>query len=66
MELVHYPNLLESNTFEVYLSKKLNQDYAYLANLFPEVSGITLEQYFLNTKLAWIKEVSVYGAKSTQ
>jgi hypothetical protein len=66
IELVHHPNLLEKNTFKVYLSKKLNTDYAYMANLFSEVSGMTLEQYFMNTESAWIKEVSVYGAKSNQ
>jgi hypothetical protein len=66
IEVIHRPNLLENTTFKVYLSKKLNHEYAYMANLFSEVSGITIEQYFTNIQVAWIKEMSIYGTKSTQ
>ena len=65
-EVIHFPNLLENTTFKVYLSKKLNYDYPYMANLFAEVSGLTMEQYFTNIQVAWIKEMSIYGTKSTQ
>jgi hypothetical protein len=63
-EVVHCPNLLDNTPIKVYLSKKLNHDYAYLSNLFSEVSGITIEQYFTNIQVAWIKEMSIYGAKT--
>jgi hypothetical protein len=66
IEVIHHPNLLENTTFKVYLSKKLNCEYADMANLFSEVSGITIEQYFTNLQVAWIKEMSIYGTKSTQ
>ena len=60
IELVHYSeNQLKIN-FSDYLSQKLNYDYTYLANLFSEHQGITIEHYFLNHKIERVKELLIY------
>jgi AraC-like DNA-binding protein len=43
-----------------FLSKKLNHNYNYLSNLFFEVKGTSIEQYFLSHKIEKIKELLVY------
>jgi AraC-like DNA-binding protein len=47
--------------FSDYLSKKLQQDYTYLANLFSEVQGSTIEQFVITHKVERIKELMIYG-----
>jgi CheY-like chemotaxis protein/AraC-like DNA-binding protein len=47
--------------FSHYLSEKLNQDYAYLAILFSEVQGTTIEQFLISHKVEKIKELLTYG-----
>lgn len=41
----------------VYLSVKLNHDYTYLANIFSEVNGITIQQYIILSKIEKVKEL---------
>ena len=43
-----------------YLSEKFNYDYTYLANLFTEVKGITIEKFYLTHKIEKVKELIVY------
>ncbi len=45
-ELVHYSDDQLNKSIPDYLSKKLNHDYSYLANLFFEVKNITIENFF--------------------
>ncbi len=60
IELVHYTeNQLKINLSD-YLSQKLNYDYTYLANLFSEHQGITIEHFFLNHKIERVKELLIY------
>ncbi len=47
-----------------YLSEKLGIDYPYLANLFSEVQGTTIEQYIITLRIEHIKELIVYGELS--
>ncbi|MGF2414725.1 MAG: helix-turn-helix domain-containing protein [Ferruginibacter sp.] len=47
--------------FSDYLGKKLQQDYTYLANLFSEVQGSTIEQFVITHKVERIKELMIYG-----
>jgi AraC-like DNA-binding protein len=60
MELVHYTDELPSNNFSDYLSKKLDYDYTYLANVFSEVKGITLQQFIIIQKIERAKELLLY------
>ena len=60
IESVHYSeNQLKIN-FSDYLSQKLKYDYTYLANLFSEHQGGTIEHFFLNHKIERVKELLIY------
>ena len=43
-----------------FLSEKLNQDYTLLANLFSEMQGTTVEQFFIAQKVERVKELIMY------
>lgn len=52
-------NHLKTNLSD-YLSKELNHDYTYITNLFTQVEGTTIEQYFIAQKVERVKELLVY------
>ena len=60
IELVHYTDEQIKINLSDYLSEKLNHDYTYLANLFSEVKGTTIEKFYLNHKIEKVKELLVY------
>jgi len=60
IELVHYTDEQLKVNLSDYLSEKLNYDYTYLANLFSEVKGITIEKFYLTHKIEKVKELIVY------
>jgi AraC-like DNA-binding protein len=64
IELVHYTEEQIKTNLSDYLSEKLNYDYTYLANLFSEVKGITIERFYLNHKIEKVKELIVYDELS--
>jgi AraC-like DNA-binding protein len=61
VELVHYSEEPLAVKFSEYLSHKLNHDYTYLANLFSEVQGTTIEKFFIGHKIERVKELLVYN-----
>ncbi|MEA5139111.1 helix-turn-helix domain-containing protein [Arcicella rigui] len=61
IEMVHYSEELPKINFSNFLSEKLNYDYTYLANLFSEVQGTTIEQFIISHKIERIKELMIYG-----
>ena len=61
VEMVHYTDEVIKINFSHYLSEKLNHDYTYLANLFSEVQGTTIEQFIISHKIERIKELIIYG-----
>jgi AraC-like DNA-binding protein len=61
IELVHYSEEPLAIKLSVYLSDKLHYDYTYLANLFSEVQGTTIEKYFIAHKLERVKELLIYN-----
>ena len=60
IELVHYSEEPLSIKFSEYLSEKLQHDYTYLANLFSEVQGTTIEHFMIAHKIERVKELLVY------
>jgi len=60
VELVHYSEEPLVLKFSEYLSQKLNHDYTYLANLFSEVQGTTIEKYLIAHKIERVKELLIY------
>ncbi len=60
VEFVHYSDEQVRKSLPEVLSKKLNQNYSYLANLFFEVKNETIESFFILHKLERAKELLVY------
>jgi AraC-like DNA-binding protein len=60
VELVHYTDEQIKVNLSDYISEKLNYDYTYLANLFSEVKGTTIEKFYLTHKIEKVKELIVY------
>ena len=61
IEMVHYSDEQIKINLSDYLSQKLNYNYTYLANIFSEVKGTTIEQFYLSHKIEKVKELLVYG-----
>jgi YesN/AraC family two-component response regulator len=60
IEMVHYSDEPLTVNFSVYLAGKLNLDYTYMANLFSEVQGVTIEKFIISHKIERVKELLVY------
>jgi AraC-like DNA-binding protein len=60
IDMVHHSDEMIKTNFSDYLSEKLNHDYTYLANLFSEIQGITIEHFIINHKIERIKELIIY------
>jgi AraC-like DNA-binding protein len=60
IEMVHYMDELPKTNFSDYLSEKLNYNYTYLANLFSEIQGTTIEKFIIFHKIERIKELIMY------
>jgi AraC-like DNA-binding protein len=61
IELVHYSEEPLGINFSAYLSRELRHDYTYMANLFSEVQGSTIEKFFITHKIERVKELLVYN-----
>lgn len=61
IELVHYTDEQIKVNLSDYLSEKLNYNYTYLANLFSEIKGTTIEHYYLSHKIEKVKELLAYN-----
>ncbi|MGB4398201.1 MAG: AraC family transcriptional regulator, partial [Daejeonella sp.] len=60
VEMVHHTDEVTKTNFSNFLSKKLDHDYTYLANLFSEVQGTTIEKFIISHKIERIKELIIY------
>jgi AraC-like DNA-binding protein len=61
IEMIHYSDNRIKTNFSDYLSSKLNHSYAYLAHLFSEVQGVTIEHFIISHKVEKIKELIIYN-----
>lgn len=64
IEMVHFSDEYLKYKFSNYLSEELGYDYAYLANLFSSVKGITIEKYIILNKIERVKELLLYDELS--
>ena len=60
VEMVHYVDEFPKLKNSEYISSHLNHDYTYLANLFSEATGITIEQFIIQHKIERVKELIIY------
>lgn len=61
VEMIHHSDAMIKVNFSEYLGEKLQHDYSYMANLFSEVQGTTIEQFIISHKIERIKEYIMYG-----
>ena len=60
VEMVHYSDELPKVNYSDYISEKLGYDYTYLATVFCEVQGITIQQFIILNKIERVKELLLY------
>jgi AraC-like DNA-binding protein len=60
IDLVRYSEEQLKTNLSEHITSQLNHDYNYLSNLFSEVEGTTIEQYFIAQKIEKVKELLVY------
>jgi AraC-like DNA-binding protein len=60
IEMVHYAEEIPKVNYSDYISEKLGYDYTYLANVFSEVKGITIQQFIIINKIERVKELLLY------
>lgn len=63
-EMIHYNDEVPKVNYSEYISQKLNYDYTYLANVFSEVKGITIQQFIIMNKIEKVKELLFYDELS--
>lgn len=61
IEMIHYSDNLPEVNYSTYISDKLDYDYTYLANVFSEIQGTTIQQYIIVNKIERVKELLLYG-----
>ena len=61
IQMVHHTDEPIKINFSDFLSEKLDHNYTYLANLFSEVQGTTIEHFIIAHKVERIKELIIYG-----
>ena len=61
IDMVHHSEEMVKVNISTYLSEKLNHDYTYLANIFSQVQGVSIEQFIILHKVEKIKELLMYG-----
>jgi AraC-like DNA-binding protein len=60
VDLVQNKNSQLKTNLSDYLSTEIHHDYTYITNLFTQVEGTTIEQYFIAQKIERVKELLVY------
>lgn len=60
IKMIHHADSMPKIKYSTYLSKELDHDYTYMANIFSETQGITIEQFIINHKIEKIKELIIY------
>jgi AraC-like DNA-binding protein len=60
LEMIHYSDEEPIYNYSDYLSEKLGYDYTYLANVFTEVKGMTIQHFIILNKIEKAKELILY------
>jgi AraC-like DNA-binding protein len=60
IEMVYSADELPRKNFSDYLSERLNHSYPYLASLFTEIQGTTIEKFIISHKIERVKELIIY------
>lgn len=62
VEMIYKENIdpLQVN-YSVYIASELHYDYTYLANIFSEVAGMTIQHFIILHKIERVKELLLYN-----
>ena len=60
IEMVHHSDTSIKINFSDYLSQNLHHNYTYLANIFSETQGLSIEQFIISHKIERVKELILY------
>lgn len=61
IDMIHHSEDPLKTNFSDYLSEELDYNYTYLANLFSEVVGTTIEHFIIIHKIERAKELIIYN-----
>ena len=61
IELVHYSDEPLSINLSAHLSQHLRHNYTYMANVFAETQGQSIERFFIEHKIERVKELLDYN-----
>ena len=61
IRLVHYRDNRSEVNLSDYLQQELHMEYSSLSKLFSEVTGTTLERYYIEQRIERVKELLTYG-----
>jgi AraC-like DNA-binding protein len=60
VRMVHHADILPKVKNSDYISQQLKHDYTYLANMFSEATGVTIEQSIIMHRIERVKELLLY------
>ena len=60
IEMIHYSDEVPKVNYSEYISEKLGYNYTYLANIFSEVKGISIQKFIITHKIERVKELLIY------
>ncbi len=60
VDMIQSDYLPETN-YSDFLNQKLKLDYTYMANIFSDVKGITIQQFIIINKIEKVKELLMYN-----
>lgn len=64
IEMIHYNEDLLKFNYSDYISKELGYNYTYLANIFSDVKGMTIQHFIILNKIERAKELILYDELS--
>lgn len=59
IDLIYNPDEQFKTNLSTYISNKLNYAYTYLANIFSENEGISIEKFYITKKIERVKEMII-------
>ncbi len=60
IEMIHHSDEVPKVNYSEHISKEVGYDYTYLANVFSEVKGTTIQQFIISHKIERAKELLMY------
>lgn len=58
--MINHADVLPKVKNSVYIAQQLDRDYTYLASLFSEATGVTIEHSIISHKIERVKELLLY------